>query len=283
MRQLETDRRRATVSRRPPRVPQAVRLRQRDLARSGSHSRCAHAPGSGRVEPRVGRGARPPEFDDEHRADARGRLDGLDADDGRIRSIADWSGRSGCTWSLGYADGSRDAVGRRHAADARSVRDPRGLERPLYVLPNGAGIGYGLFVLDDTSRTYLLAHVEEIPDALTRGSAWVTLWDNLLERACRRRRLPRRGLRALPREIDEQNAQRVLAYIDAHVLALSAPDRAARPVAGARGSAPRRHRSRADAEPEGGLVQRLSRHGAVARRAWPGSSGSGAARRRFPG
>src|SRR5688500_19862981 len=47
-----------------------------------------------------------------------------------------------------------------------------GRERPLYVLPNGGGLGYGLFILDDASRDYLLGHIEEIPDALTRGSAW---------------------------------------------------------------------------------------------------------------
>ena len=65
----------------------------------------------------------------------------------------------------------------------------RACERPLFVLPNGGGLGYGLFVLDAASRDYLLAHIEDVPDALTRGSAWVTLWDNLLEgRDCRRRR-----------------------------------------------------------------------------------------------
>jgi aminopeptidase N len=88
-----------------------------------------------------------------------------------------------------------------------------GLERPAYVLPNGAGIGYGLFLLDDDSRAYLLEHIEAIPDALTRGSAWVTLWDNLLEGRVRPGALIDAALRALPRESDEQNAQRVLTYV----------------------------------------------------------------------
>jgi aminopeptidase N len=88
-----------------------------------------------------------------------------------------------------------------------------GLERPRYVLPNGAGIGYGLFVLDDASRTYLLDHVEEIPDALTRGSGWVTLWDNLLEGRVRPGTFIDSALRSLPREPDEQNAQRVLSSV----------------------------------------------------------------------
>src|SRR4051794_24867653 len=55
-----------------------------------------------------------------------------------------------------------------------------GLDRPLYVLPNGRGLGYGLFLLDDVSRRYLLEHLESIPDELTRGSALVTMWDNML-------------------------------------------------------------------------------------------------------
>ena len=50
---------------------------------------------------------------------------------------------------------------------------------PLFVLPTGGGLGYGLFVLDGQRRDYLLQHLEDIPDALTRGAAWVTLWDNL--------------------------------------------------------------------------------------------------------
>ena len=47
-----------------------------------------------------------------------------------------------------------------------------------------AGIGYGLFVLDDASRDYLLKHLEDhfrSPHARQpRGS---TLWENMLERA----------------------------------------------------------------------------------------------------
>ena len=94
-----------------------------------------------------------------------------------------------------------------------TVSAAAGLDRPLYVLPNGAGVGYGLFVLDDASRIYLLQHIEDIPDALTRGSAWVTLWDNLLEGRVRAGAFVDAAVRALPRESDEQNAQRVLSYV----------------------------------------------------------------------
>jgi len=112
---------------------------------------------------------------------------------------------------LGYADASRqvpvDVTGER-----TPVSLPRGLARPLYVLPSGDGLGYGLFLLADSSRDYLLAHIEDIPDALIRGAAWVTLWDNVLEQRIRPDAMLAAAMRALPRETDEQNAQRVLMY-----------------------------------------------------------------------
>jgi len=113
--------------------------------------------------------------------------------------------------ALGYPDGVKEVpayVTRRRT----SVQVPRGLGRPLYVLPNGAGLGYGLFLLDDASREYLIRHIEDVPDALTRGAAWVTLWDNVLEARVGASAFLDAAMRALPRESDEQNAQRVLAY-----------------------------------------------------------------------
>ena len=49
------------------------------------------------------------------------------------------------------------------------------------MLPNAGGLGYGLFRLDAATRRYLLGHVEELPDALDRGSAWVALYEEMVE------------------------------------------------------------------------------------------------------
>ena len=143
--------------------------------------------------------------------DTRGRVAGL-----TLRATDPL--RRGLVWpqrlrvALGYPDTVREL-----SVDARTavttVPGAAGLERPLYVLPNGAGLGYGLFVLDAASRDYLLAHVEDVPDVLTRGSAWLTLWDNVLERHIAPGAFFDAALRALPRETDEQNAQRVLSYV----------------------------------------------------------------------
>jgi aminopeptidase N len=83
---------------------------------------------------------------------------------------------------------------------------------PRYVLPNGGGWAYGGFVLDRTTREYLMAHLPEIGDPLTRGSAWVTLWDALLDGDVPPEAFLELTMRALPREADEQLTARVLGY-----------------------------------------------------------------------
>ena len=93
------------------------------------------------------------------------------------------------------------------------VLKARGMKQPLYVVPNGAGLGYGLFLLDDATQRYLMEHLESIPDALTRGSAWVDLWENLLEGRVAPGEFLNLASRALPAENDEQNVQRVLSYV----------------------------------------------------------------------
>lgn len=86
-------------------------------------------------------------------------------------------------------------------------------EKPLYVIPNGGGIGYGLFRLDAGTLRYLLDHMEEIGAPLTRGSAWVDLWENLLEGRVKPTEFYDLAARILPRETDEQNTQRILSYM----------------------------------------------------------------------
>jgi aminopeptidase N len=89
----------------------------------------------------------------------------------------------------------------------------RGKEAPLYVLGNGAGLGYGLFRYDDASLAYLRAHIEDVPDALARGAAWVDLWENFLDGAVPAGEMLAMAMRALPRETDQQNEEFILSTI----------------------------------------------------------------------
>jgi len=151
-----------------------------------------------------------PEFTASVQLNGQGRLAGitLTQDDPRTRGLV-WPQR--LRVALGY-EGSVRELPTDVKQRVTSVRGAKGLARPLYVLPTGGGLGYGLFVLDAASRDYLLRHVEDVPDALTRGAAWVTLWDNLQASHVGPVEFLDAAVRALPRESDEQNAQRVLTY-----------------------------------------------------------------------
>ena len=92
------------------------------------------------------------------------------------------------------------------------VKQAAGQPAPRYVLPNGAGWAYGDFKLDKTTLAYLTANLPDVPDALTRGSAWVTMWDALLDGEIRPEAFLDLALRSLPRETDEQMTSRVLGY-----------------------------------------------------------------------
>ncbi|MGD1071932.1 MAG: M1 family aminopeptidase, partial [Bryobacteraceae bacterium] len=110
---------------------------------------------------------------------------------------------------LGYRDRA-ETVPVSVNARITEVAGTRGAQPPLYVLPNGEGLGYGLFVLDAATRHYLLDHLQDIHDPLTRGSAWVDLWEDLLEGAVTPHDFLTTITRALPLEDDEQNTQLVL-------------------------------------------------------------------------
>ena len=144
----------------------------------------------------------------------------LETADGRVVRIAiaqsDPHGRSR-RWAqqlqvaLGYEHGARITTVK---LNGPSVELPRVADLPLpnYILANGEGTGYGLFALDDRSRRYFLEHFSDIGDGLTRGIAWVTLWDDMLEGKTKPRELFGLALRALPRESEELNVERILAH-----------------------------------------------------------------------
>jgi aminopeptidase N len=130
--------------------------------------------------------------------------------------------------TLGYADRTEQVVVSLDGATA-TVHEAAGKPEPLYVLANGGGWGYGRFVLDTRSRDYLLESLPSISDPLTRGAAWVSLWDGMLDAEPQPAALVDLALRALPKETDEQLTQRVLGYLRvAWWRFLRAPDREAR-------------------------------------------------------
>ncbi len=127
--------------------------------------------------------------------------------------------RRALTWpqqlrvALGYADTVRTLTVDVKGATTE-VAAARGLPAPLCVLPNGEGWGYGGFGLDSASLAYLSRSLPQLPDALARGSAWVTLWDELLEHRVAPVAFVEMAMGAVQRETDEQLTARVLNYLN---------------------------------------------------------------------
>ena len=143
---------------------------------------------------------------------------------GTIRSLAfrqwDFWGRKQLRWpqrlrvALGLPDGPR-TIDVALDAERVEVASAVGLPAPRYVLPNGEGWGYGTFALDKASLQYLSTSIPDIADPLTRGAAWVTLWDAMLEKGVTPTAFVDEALAALPREPDEQTTARLLGYYTA--------------------------------------------------------------------
>jgi aminopeptidase N len=91
--------------------------------------------------------------------------------------------------------------------------DWAGRTRPNFVLPNASGIEYGHFRLDPESVVYLMANLPDLENPLTRGIAWVTLWDGMLEGEIAPTDWFELLLRGLESETVEQNTQRILEYL----------------------------------------------------------------------
>ncbi|NJD20223.1 MAG: hypothetical protein FIA95_13205 [Gemmatimonadetes bacterium] len=82
-----------------------------------------------------------------------------------------------------------------------------------FVLPNGSGVEYGLFLLDPASLAFLSDSLPYLSSALARGTAWVTLWDQVLEQRLPPSHLVDLAVAALPREQDELALGRGLSYL----------------------------------------------------------------------
>jgi aminopeptidase N len=83
---------------------------------------------------------------------------------------------------------------------------------PPYILPNAGGVAYGNFVLDTESRAYLLGHLWELEPAVLRGSALITLWEEMLDGRVGPAAMMDLLLRCVAKERDELNVGRMLSY-----------------------------------------------------------------------
>jgi aminopeptidase N len=91
---------------------------------------------------------------------------------------------------------------------------PPSAAKPQFVLPTGGGLGYGDFTLDDATRSFLLQHLPEFKDPLNRGAAWVTLWEEMLDRRVPATDFVSSAMTAMATEDTEQNIQLLVGYVN---------------------------------------------------------------------
>jgi aminopeptidase N len=89
--------------------------------------------------------------------------------------------------------------------------DPRA-GTPLWILPTGAGLGYGDFVLETANIDAIATALPQAADPLLRGSMLVTLWESMLEGRIAPAKLNAVLFAALPKEKDELNTNQMLGY-----------------------------------------------------------------------
>ena len=87
-----------------------------------------------------------------------------------------------------------------------------GMANAEFILPNGSGVEYGEFILDQQSQAYLVSNVNQLDTALLRGATWVTLWDQVLEGRLAPSLFLKTALDALAIEQDELVVSRILGY-----------------------------------------------------------------------
>jgi aminopeptidase N len=83
---------------------------------------------------------------------------------------------------------------------------------PEYVFANAQDYAYGRFLLDKTSRKYVLEWLGDFDDVFERALVWGSLWDSIREAEMDPREYINLALRLLPTEKDEALAQSVIGH-----------------------------------------------------------------------
>lgn len=65
--------------------------------------------------------------------------------------------------------------------DKEPNEETKKVKKPLFVFPNYQDYGYGIFLLDEKSRDYVLKNIQNEKDDFLRSMMWGALWDSVRE------------------------------------------------------------------------------------------------------
>ncbi len=83
----------------------------------------------------------------------------------------------------------------------------------LLIFPNYEDYGYGIFLLDEKSRAYVLENIQNEKDAILRSMMWGTLWDSVREAELAPETYVRLAIKNISVEQDESTIQTLLGRV----------------------------------------------------------------------
>jgi aminopeptidase N len=86
-------------------------------------------------------------------------------------------------------------------------------EEPLFVFPNYQDYGYGIFLLDEKSREYVLKNIQNEKDAFLRSMMWGALWDSVREAELAPRDYVELAIKNISVETDELTISTILSRV----------------------------------------------------------------------
>ncbi|MDQ3797915.1 MAG: M1 family metallopeptidase, partial [Acidobacteriota bacterium] len=84
---------------------------------------------------------------------------------------------------------------------------------PDLIFPNYQDYGYGIFLLDEKSRAYVLENIQNEKDAFLRSMMWGTLWDSVREAEMNPEDYVRLAIKNISVEQDELTIQTILSRV----------------------------------------------------------------------
>jgi aminopeptidase N len=115
---------------------------------------------------------------------------------------------------LGYGDGSSKRVAMKFETASARVPEAVGQACPAYVFANAGDEGYGLFLLDDVSRAYVMGHIATMPSLFERTLLWGSLWASVQNAKMAPVEFVDLVLKSLPAERDEALTASLLGHVD---------------------------------------------------------------------
>ena len=115
---------------------------------------------------------------------------------------------------LGYEDGSSKTLPASFAIEEARVPAAVGMACPAYVFANAGDEAYGLFLLDDVSRKYVVGHIGGVHDLLERTLLWGSLWASVQNAQMNPREYLELALTSLPGERDESLTASILGHVE---------------------------------------------------------------------